>query len=405
MELKAQASVLPNPTVPDTEPLRLSFPSEKGKKKFSETFKYGRVRLRKRCDSGTWYGVYTHPRSGEVVERTLGTNLKKEAIARADDWSAQLTNGTMSVADGSFALSRLIEDYFDAKDGRIKAKSHKRLFTTKVRFMAWLVATHPEVRLVKHLTPGIVRDFQKHRKSSGLSLRTVNNDIKNMHTIFRWGIKGNLVIRSPFDYSEKTGTVDLYTLPPSLIDVYTEAEYLALVAEAAKQNLVIIRDLIVVFAGTGMRFEELAHLRLKNIRWDTPIPSLEVRAQDGWSPKDPREVKYIPMLPEVQEVVRRRLAGRQDSEAFLFTNTVDNKVHEGWTLKKLKGLFSAVGINAKRRLFWHSFRNYFIIRCLKKGVAVPAIMRWTGHDSASMVLHYARVIRGEEVDAEFGKLS
>ena len=112
-------------------------------------------------------------------------------------------------------------------------------------------------------------------------------------------------------------------------------------------------------------------------------------------------------LPARSSSGRAARAGRQDGEAFLFTNTVDNKVHEGWTLEKLKGLFPAVGINGDgddRRLFWHSFRNYFVIRCLKKGVAVPAIMKWTGHDSASMVLHYAAAIQQGDVFAEFRKV-
>jgi hypothetical protein len=34
-----------------------------------------------------------------------------------------------------------------------------------------------------------------------------------------------------------------------------------------------------------------------------------------------------------------------------------------------------------------------------------AVMRWTGHDSASMVLHYARVIRNEDLFDEFRKVS
>lgn len=386
-------------------PIRLTPPVANHHGKFIESFRYGQLRLCKRVGSGIWQAVYTHPRSGKVVQKSLGTTLKKEAERQASFLSTQLTNGKVGVADGTVPLALLFEKYFAAKDGRIKTKSYKRVMTTLARFRAWLEETHRDVRLAKHLTTEIAREYQGHRKSTGLSLRTVNNDIKNMHSIFKWGIKDFLVAHSPFDYAKSTGTVDLYPLSRDEADVYAETEYLALVVESERQNLPLIRDLIIVFAGTGMRFEELAHLRLKNIHWDTPIPTLQVRAQNGWTPKDPREVKNIPMLPEVQEVIRRQVAGRLDGEAFLFTNTVDNKVHEGWTLKKLKTLFPAAGINADRRLFWHSFRNYFIIRCLKNGVAVPAIMKWTGHDSASMVLHYAAAIQQADVFTEFRKVS
>ncbi len=391
--------------VPTAEPLRLLPADEAADRKFSESLRYGQLRLRKRADSGIWQAVYKHPRTGKVREQSFGTPLKKEAEKMAANLSAQLTNGKMGLADGTIPLVLLVGNYFTAKRGRIKIKSFKRLMTTQVRFSAWLEQTHPDVRLAKHLTTEIVREFQNHRQSSGLSFRTVNNDIKNLHSIFKWGMRDHLVAFSPFDYSDKTGTVDLYTLSRDEADVYTKTEYLALVDEAVRQNLLLIRDLIVVFAGTGMRFEELAHLRLKNIHWETPVPTIVVRAQNGWTPKDAREVKSIPMLPEVQDVIRRKMDGRQDGEAFLFTNTVDNKVHEGWTLEKLKGLFPAAGINGGRRLFWHSFRNYFVIRCLKSGVAVPAIMKWTGHDSASMVLHYAAAIQQGDVFSEFRKVS
>ena len=128
-----------------------------------------------------------------------------------------------------------------------------------------------------------------------------------------------------------------------------------------------------------------------------------VRAQNGWTPKDKKEVKSIPMLPAVQDVIQRRLQGQSNPDALVFTNTVGNFIHEGWTLNKLKSLFPAVGINGDRRLFWHSFRNYFVISMLKKGIAVNAIMKWTGHDSATMTLHYARAIAQEDVYEEFRK--
>ena len=373
--------------------------------KYSDTLNCGRVWIGKRRDSGVWYVRCRVPDSPTPIFKSLGTTQKKDAVNEAELLKQQVMNRKYGIADGTIPVKLLFEKYFTAKSGRIKTKSFKRMMTTQVQFTAWLENTHPDVRLAKHLTPEIVRDFQSHRKASGLSDRTLNNDIKNMHTIFKWGMKEYLVGTSPFDYSVKTGTIDLYDLPESTIAVYTEQEYNALVAQAEQQGYALIRDLIVVFGGTGMRFEELAHLRQKNVHWNTPIPTLEVRAQNGWSPKDPKEVKRIPMLPEVQEVIRRRLEGCIGPEALLFTNSVGNKVHEGWTLAKLKTLFAAVGINGDRRLFWHSFRNYFVIRCLKSAVAVPAIMKWTGHDSGSMLLHYAAAIQQADVYSEFRKVS
>jgi len=173
------------------------------------------------------------------------------------------------------------------------------------------------------------------------------------------------------------------------------------IAAADMRKDTLTRDLITVFAGTGLRFEELAHLRPLNIHWDTPKPKIEIRAYGDWSPKDPREVKRIPMSSVVQEVIRRRTAKRKPDE-YIFQNTVGGKVHVNRARERLQRLFPLVGIDqTARRLHWHSFRNYFVIRCLKKGYAVNNIMRWTGHDSAAMVLHYAEAMSSIDEDADF----
>jgi len=386
--------------------------------KYSETFSYGRIWLGKRRDSGIWYIRCPVPNRANPIFQSLGTTLKKDAIKEAELLYQQVVSLKYGIADDTIPLTLLIEKYFKAKEGRIKLNSTDRVKTSQVRFIEWLKETHPEVVLVKHLSYEIAREYQQHRTDSELSPRTVNNDITNMHSIFKWGMKEHCVNTSPFDYSDKTGNIDLYKLPENEADVYSQPEYHGLLAEAKrliqsftseirKQTMSLIHDIIIVFAGTGMRFEELAHLRRKNIHWDVPLPIIEVRGQNGWTPKDPREIKRIPMLPEVQEVIRRRCNDCQNNESFVFTNIYGDKIHEGKTLARLKKLFPAVGISSERRLFWHSFRNYFIIRCLSNKpnpVAIPAIMKWTGHDSATMILHYAQVINETDTFAEFNKL-
>ncbi len=49
---------------------------------------------------------------------------------------------------------------------------------------------------------------------------------------------------------------------------------------------------------------------------------------------------------------------------------------------------------------WHSFRNYFIERCLDRHIAVHRIMQWTGHDCVSLVLHYAGARTNDKVGFE-----
>jgi len=94
------------------------------------------------------------------------------------------------------------------------------------------------------------------------------------------------------------------------------------------------------------------------------------------------------MTPLVQEVLRRRVATAK--RGLLFPNRNGKVVAENHSRDRLQSLFPAVGISPDRRLHWHSWRNYFILRRLDANESLQSIMQWTGHDSESMVIHYAK---------------
>jgi integrase len=338
-----------------------------------------------------------------MAERTLGTTLKKEALTQAVQWSAQLTNKKAGVADGTAPIRILFEEYVRAIKGRKAGETLKRIASSRHMLERWLGETHPEVRLVKHITPSIVREFQDHRVANkGVAKRTADNDVANLHTVFKWGEREGLVSKSPFDYS-KHGTVQLYDEPQPELDTYSEADYGRLVEESERVGDLLIRDMIVVLADTGMRFGELQHLTPEALHWDTNPPHIDIRARNGWKPKDPKEQKRIPMTAAVVEVLKRREASSDGG--LLFHNREGNLIAENHTRDRLKKLFPAAGIKPGRRLHWHSWRNHFVLRCLNAGIAVHHVMRWTGHDSVGMVLHYAEAKTSYQAGfTEFGKL-
>ncbi len=109
------------------------------------------------------------------------------------------------------------------------------------------------------------------------------------------------------------------------------------------------------------------------------------------------------MTAAVVEVLRRRVDASDGG--LLFRNGAGHLIAENHTRERFKAMFPAVGIKPERRLHWHSWRNHFIQRCLNAGVAVHHVMRWTGHDSVGMVLHYAEAKNGDQTGfTEFGKL-
>lgn len=370
--------------------------------KFSETFKHGRIRMCKRADSGIWYAVFKHPLTGKYPERSTGTTRKKEAVEEAEELLDQIRNHRFGIADGSIPLRTLFEKFLEEATDHLKAKSAKRLRATITMFQDWLQESNLPVGKTSEVTPEIVRKFQRYRVQTGkVAKRTANNDVTNLHTIFSWAVREKLLAESPTDYSKKSGRVRLYKVTNGDPDTYSEEEYRKLVGAAEARGDILIHDMIIVFAGTGMRFQELSHLEPTSLIWEAERPLVEVRARGDWSPKQHDEVKLIPMLPEVQEVLRRRC--EESSGGYLFTNRAGNLIADNKTRERLKRLFPAVGIGEERRLHWHSLRCYFVKRCVLSGIPLNAIMAWTGHDTVEMCLHYARTTQADQF-TEFGKL-
>ena len=352
------------------------------------SYRYGLVRLKKRAGSGVWYMDFFNPKRGRWQRRSTGTTDKRCAELEADRINEALKNNRFGIIDDTITLDELFSQCFAAKEGEIKASSLGGLMRVRSNLKRWMKETGTRIRRASDLTTDLIRRFRRYRlEDEGVSERTVNDDVTSLCTIYKWGIREQLVSSNPADYSKQTGRIKLYKLPHKEKSVYTHAEVQALIAEAGKQGDIQIRDLIVVFANTGARFEEVAHMTPKWLRWDTQKPAVVIRADGDWTPKHAKEVKAIPMTPAVEEVIRRRAKG---CTGYLFTNGADNKIAENKTLERLKTLFPAVGIDrTKRRLHWHAFRRYFVKTCMEKGVPLNTLMRWTGHDTVSMALEYA----------------
>lgn len=375
------------------------------KKRYSETLRHGRVWLGKMANSGIWYARFVIPETEtQKGPYSLGTTLKKEAIDEAEIISAQLLNRTYGFIDDSIPFAVLADKFFAdiVKTGNVNTV--KRIKMSVNVFERWMQFHSKGSEAVMNLSEETSTIFRNYRvEVDKVASRTADNDVKNLHQIFRWGMGRKLVSRSPFRYGKKeAGGVRLTSASIHKPISYVTAQFMALTKAAKAIDDELIHDFIVLFGLTGMRYGEGAHLRAVDVIWDKRQPYILIKAREDWAPKDPKEVKKVPLCSEVQCVLRRRSKGRAPGE-LLFQNTNGIAYANKDARKRLREVVKHAGLVLPSRLKpFHGFRAYFVKTCLLSGMTIPALMQITGHDSVGMVLHYSGM-NDDEMFSEFGK--
>ena len=374
----------------------------KEESKFIESYKYGRVTLRKYASSGIWQARFFLPYRNKRMEQSTFTTLKKDAEKYVDQYiNPKLFNQSIGIVDDTIPIETLFSKFIESKQPYHKPKSIRRSISTIHIFGDWLKMNHPNLVQFKHINPNIIEEFVRFRikhvvklSKKTLSKRTIDGDIINLSAIFNWGVNRKLISNNPANYS-KGGPISLFRQPEFEKPVFTKQEYKDILAQAQKEGNTLIYDMVIVLANTGMRYGELANLSAESINWNTgSTPSITIRATQDFSPKHKSEVKVIPMLPDVEQVLRKRCAGMKGK---LFINSLGNLVNPNNTRKSFYRIMKIIGIDRRTRpLNWHSWRRYFVKNAVESGVPINNIMKWTGHDTVSMVMHYSSTINYSE---------
>jgi integrase len=82
------------------------------------------------------------------------------------------------------------------------------------------------------------------------------------------------------------------------------------------------------------------------------------------------EVRFVPMIPEMADLLRGLRANRADEPTENFVMPVRE------CQKAMDRAATAVGM---KRLTHHDLRHLFATRCIESGVDIPTVSRWLGH--------------------------
>ncbi len=378
--------------------------------------------LKIRLTNDVWHLSGNHPETGKRFTGTLKTKNLKVAKQAVDEY-IDSENGKIERGHCTITFKQLTDTYLSERKRRLSPATLERITSSATMFQRWLDIEYPHTQTISSLTPSKIRKFQEYREDiDSVKPRTIVNDIKNLHSVCKWGIREPIIESSPFDYSNN-GPIDLPKKDKAKLSTYTRGERDLLIKLAKDSGDILIHDLIVVLSDTGLRFDEAAHITATSVSWDAQVPTLKMEAVGGWTPKVHDQIRTIPLTDQAQEVMKRRQAMKRNSR-YLFETSYGNPIKRNHTLTRLKKLFPDAGIrlafknkedeeayidkggDPARRLHWHSFRNYFIKQCFKCGIVPAQVMSWVGHDEEKMVWHYAAAADGTEAGFdEFAKLN
>lgn len=264
-----------------------------------------------------------------------------EAAILAAEWNVALALET-TVARG---IERFQTEYEPIHHAPSTRKYTRKCFE---RFQGFITARRGPDIAMDLVGRSDIEAYQMERskdvtvRKGPVSASTVNRDIRELSTVFKWGKSVGICRRNVCQGVRALRGVKRKVQP------LTDEEIRKLI-EAADP---MIADLISLILNTGMRLGEALHLMRTDIQLESQL--LVLRSRPGYLIKD-REEREIPLVPPAMEVVQRRLMTAGKSGLIFQTST-------GTVLSNrnvLRDLYGACAQARIRRICWYLLRHTF----------------------------------------------
>jgi integrase len=330
--------------------------------RFSPTVKVITVHRKKQ----TSYGIeITGAESLGVPTRkriVVSTN-KREAENYATQMRADLMHkklGILTPPSEPISLKDLVGRYILAKRHHVRTSTEKRYINHSEGFLRFTDALLREVSAdARRLTSSLVNEFldfaldqtdDEENPRRQWSRKTVNECLKFMKSIYKFGVAEKLVNENPFE------TVPLLRVAShGRVEFFTNEELRQIYAEIDPYW----SDVIKFFVLTGLRKGELINLRPNNVLISVERQFIQIAADDDgeWQPKS-GEVRQVPLAPAAAEILRRHV-GKHPK--YVFTGKTNKKIHPDERYHALKSVLSKLGLNDTIHKLRHTFAAHFLM--------------------------------------------
>jgi integrase len=316
-----------------------------------------------------------------VAESKLAELQKDHHLRKGRDIDP--ANAKMTFQDAATLYGQRIAD-----DVSLKRRTKKYFNETLESFVkSWPELPSTELRRV---TEAACREWAV-RYSKAYCATRYNATISLLRRIFAVGIENGIL------YANPAANLKRVSVKAKRLELPTREQFVAFIAEVRagqSRDSKNCADLAEGLAYTGMRIAEAGEAT----RWDVSFTSGEIRvAGDPEEGTKNSEVRYVPLIPQAEQLFKRMLAERPDEDrtAKLF------RVRE--CQKSMDRAAEKVGM---ARITHHDLRHFFATISIESGVDIPTVSRWLGHkDGGALAMKTYGHLRREHSIAQAQKVS
>ncbi len=303
---------------------------------------------------------------GKLIRRSLKTRASSVAKLKLADLEKEeraRIEGRARVLDGKVTFGDLLAEYRErlAADHTIKPRTRQY----RAERIAAMLKSWPE--LLGTDTRRITREDCEGwaaRYVGVASPSNFNNSIGTLRAILQIGVEKGV------RYSNPAAGLKRARIKAKELSLPTENQFLELVAEIRRVPFgpgLASADLVEFLAYGGFRKSEAACVTWADC--DFAKGEIVVRGDQETGTKN-REVRRVPMIPDMRRLLERLRTERPEAEPGVRVMRV----------RECQGAINracqALGV---RRFTHHDLRHLFATRCIESGVDIPTVSRWLGH--------------------------
>ena len=338
--------------------------------------------------AGTWY-VFHYDLRGKKVRLRVGSNRKTAELAKGDI-EARLAKQRAGLLDPDKELRRVtIASFREQLADFLKTENRAPKTITRYcgvlgKFCQFVERQEGYLKHLDQIEAGLIeryKDFRRREPISpsghpntatrdGVSVRTLNNELTFLHSIFNLAKRRQFIQSNPFEEVRKVGRQTRKRYEP------LSQEQIERLLQTADRGF---RPILLTFLLTGMRTGELLNLEWSDI--DFEREEIHIRAKRDWEPKD-REARTIPLHGRLKAVLRD-LKSKSDSR-YVFGH--GEKPCPNKLLPRLHRVCRMAGIPP---ITVHNLRDEFASHLVMRGVGIETVCRLLGHSDIKITWdHY-----------------